>query len=98
MVDRATGIKTISYTDEILREPQRTVSRERLSTCLDVAGGDRVEAIRLPDLVPTTAKRTAAGTDALSSAPSKMGVSVAASTAVSSRSHRINEDIFRCST
>ena len=47
MVDRETGVKTFSYTDEILGELERTLSRERLRTYLDAVGGDRVEAVRL---------------------------------------------------
>ena len=47
MVDREPGVKTFSYTDETLDKLETALSRERLSTYLDAAGGDRGEAIRL---------------------------------------------------
>ena len=47
MVDREPGVKTFSYTDEILDELETALSRERLSTYFDAAGGAREGAIRL---------------------------------------------------
>ena len=47
MVDREPGVKTFSYTDEILDELETALSHERLSTYLGAAGGDRERAIRL---------------------------------------------------
>jgi len=47
MVDREPGVKTFSYADETLDELETALSRERLSTYLDAAGGDRQRAILL---------------------------------------------------
>ena len=47
MVDRELGVKPFSYTDETLDELETALSRARLSTYLDAAGGDRERAIRL---------------------------------------------------
>lgn len=47
MVDRESGVKTFSYTDEALDELETALSHERLSTYLDAAAGDRERAVRL---------------------------------------------------
>ena len=47
MASRASGVKIFSYSDEILNALQASLSRERLGTYLDAAGGDRERAIRL---------------------------------------------------
>ena len=47
MGNRDRGVKSFSYTEEILEELERSLSRERLGTYLDATQGDRVEAIRL---------------------------------------------------
>jgi len=47
IVDRDTGVNTFSYTGEILDGLETALSRDRLSTYLDAAGGDRERAIRL---------------------------------------------------
>ncbi len=47
MASRASGVKYFSYSDEVLNALQASLSRERLATYLDAAGGDRERAIRL---------------------------------------------------
>ena len=46
-MDRNPGVKTFSYTDEILDGLETALSHDRLSTYLEAAGGDRERAIRL---------------------------------------------------
>ena len=46
-MDREAGVKTFSYTEEILEEIEASLSRERGGTYLDAARGDRERAIRL---------------------------------------------------
>ena len=47
MVDRESGVKFFSYTDETLDELETALSRDRLSTYLGAAGGSREGAVRL---------------------------------------------------
>ena len=47
VVDRELGVKPFSCTDETLDELETALSRARLSTFLEAAGGDRESAIRL---------------------------------------------------
>ena len=47
MTERRLGVKDFSYTDDLLDELEASLSRERLGTYLDAAGGDREGAIRL---------------------------------------------------
>ena len=41
MVDRGAGVKSFLYTEEAIEEIEASLSRERLGTYLDAAGGDR---------------------------------------------------------
>ena len=47
MASRGSGVKNFSYSDEFLDALQASLSRERLGTYLDAAGGDQEGAIRL---------------------------------------------------
>ena len=47
MAERRPDVKDFSYTDDLLDELEAWLSRERLGTYLDAAGGDREGAIRL---------------------------------------------------
>jgi len=47
MAKRAPDVKKFSYTDDLLDELEASLSRERLGTYLDAAGGDRKGAIEL---------------------------------------------------
>jgi hypothetical protein len=47
MAERRPDVKDFSYTDDLLDELEASLSRERLGTYLDAAGGDREGAIRL---------------------------------------------------
>ena len=47
MTERRLGVKDFYYTDDLLDELEASLSRERLGTYLDAAGGDREGAIRL---------------------------------------------------
>ena len=46
MAERRPDVKDFSYTDDLLDELEASLSRERLGTYLDAAGGDREGAIR----------------------------------------------------
>ena len=47
MTEHRPGVKEFSYTDDLLDELEASLSRERLGTYLDAAGGDQEGAIRL---------------------------------------------------
>ena len=47
MAERRADVKKLSYTDDLLDELEVSLSRERLGTYLDAAGGDRKGAIEL---------------------------------------------------
>ena len=47
MAKRAPDVKKFSYTDDLLDELERSLSRKRLGTYLDATGGDREGAIKL---------------------------------------------------